>query len=164
MVHTPEQAEAFISQLGPDPLVGPSGPARKRFIDAMTRTTTPIGVALMNQKIVGGIGNVYRAELLFRHRLNPFTPSSQLPAELLAELWRDWALLLRRGVKTGVMVTRDDLSAGQRQRALGDSALRHFVYHRAGLACYRCGEKVAVSIVATRKLYFCPGCQDQPSR
>lgn len=158
-VMTPEEASQWASTLGPDPLVGEDGPNRDRFIERMSKTSTPVGVALMNQKIVSGIGNVYRAELLFRHRVDPFVPARSLSAEQLGRLWDDWGVLLRRGVTSGVMVTRDDLSPAGAKKALRSRKLRHFVYKREGEACVVCGFEVVMAPMQARKLYYCPHCQ-----
>jgi formamidopyrimidine-DNA glycosylase len=82
-----------------------------------------------------------------------------VPAETARELWRDWVGLLEDGVRTGVMVTRADLTPAQRRRAVRTRALRHAVYGRAGEPCLRCGATVALAEMAGRKLYWCPGCQ-----
>lgn len=161
-VISPEQAGALIDQLGPDPLVDSPGRGMRRFVDRMRSTRTPIALALMNQKLVSGIGNVYRAELLFRHRLDPFAPANTLPDDTLEELWKDWTVLLKSGVKTGVMVTRSDLTAAQSKRALRESRLRHYVYKRQGKDCLVCGEPVQLTEMAARKLYWCPRCQTGP--
>ncbi len=70
----------------------------------------------MDQAVVSGIGNVYRAELLFRARLNPHTPGRDVPEETVRALWRDWVRLLAIGVETGQMMTMDDLSPEQYAR------------------------------------------------
>lgn len=155
---SPDEADAIAAQLGPDPLVDSPRLGLQRFVARMD-TSAPVALALMNQKIVSGIGNVYRAELLFRHRLDPFVPSRDLSPETLSALWKDWTGLLRHGVKTGVMVTRSDLTPAQARRAIRESRLRHFVYKRDGKACLVCGEKVVMVEAAARKLYYCPTCQ-----
>ncbi len=150
-----------IDGLGPDPLVEPDG--GRRFADLLARTRTPVAQALMNQKIVAGIGNVYRAEMLFRARLNPFQPANTLDAEIVRQLWEDWTKLLNIGVETGQMLTMDGLTGKDYQRALAHRADRHWVYHRTGQPCRECGSPIAMDIVATRKLYFCPSCQGASS-
>ena len=155
----PGDASELASTLGPDPLVGSDTVNRQRFIERMAKTSTPVGIALMNQKIVSGIGNVYRAELLFRHRLDPFQPARSLSTEQLEALWDDWGVLLRRGVKTGVMVTRDDLTPAGAKKALRARAFRHFVYKREGEPCLVCGHHVVMAPMQARKLYYCPHCQ-----
>ena len=162
-VLSPEQAGQVIDRLGPDPLVDTPARGLRRFRQRMNQTRTPISVALMNQQLVSGIGNVYRAELLFRHRLDPFVPASALSDDILASVWKDWTVLLKAGVKTGVMVTRNDLTPSQAKRALREARLRHYVYKRHGKPCLVCNEPVQLTEIAGRKLYWCGSCQVEPS-
>lgn len=156
-VLSPTGVERVRNDLGPDPLVDKGGEAR--FIERCRSTSTPIGRALMNQKIVAGIGNVYRAEMLFRARLSPFAVTKTLPDETLRELWRDWVKLLGIGVKTGQMLTIDGMSAAQKRAALANRDDRHWVYRRAGEPCRECGTNIVMEMMEARKLYFCPQCQ-----
>jgi endonuclease VIII len=156
---SPEEASAIEQRLGPDPLVDADHLGGEEFAARMAKTSTPVALALMNQNIVSGIGNVYRAEILFRHRLDPFSPSKNLTDETLGALWDDWSHLLQEGVKTGVMMTRDDLDEEGRKLALGQKGHRHYVYGRAGEPCRVCGRSVELVVAAARKLYFCPSCQ-----
>ncbi len=158
-VLTPEEVAAVIARLGPDPLVDDSQAAEDRFTEVVRRKPTPIGILLMDQSVVSGIGNVYRAELLYRARLNPHTPGKNVPEETVRALWKDWSHLLRIGVQTGIMITMDDLSDDDYAKALASRDDRHWVYHRAGLPCRTCGTHIVLEIAATRKLYWCPKCQ-----
>ncbi|MBS2085493.1 hypothetical protein KCH33_26190, partial [Klebsiella pneumoniae] len=81
----------------------------ERFAATVRRKPTAIGLLLMDQAVVSGIGNVYRAEILFRARQNPHTPGREVPEETVREMWRDWVRLLSIGVETGQMMTMDDL-------------------------------------------------------
>ena len=155
----PGEVQQVLERLGPDPLVDPPKHGERRFIERASKTSRPIALVLMDQEIIAGIGNVYRAELLFRARLNPFTPANQLPTEVLAALWRDWSKLLRIGVETGQMMTIDRLGPKRWAQAMASRDERHWVYHRAGLPCRRCGTPIQVQELATRKLYWCPVCQ-----
>jgi endonuclease-8 len=154
-----DEAEALIESLGPDPMVGPRAKSQARFVERMRSTSTPIALALMNQKLVAGIGNVYRAELLFRHRLDPFAPANTLSDDTLVGLWKDWTKLLADGIKTGVMRTRNDLTPAQFNKSLSDSHIRYFVYKRNSQPCRVCGTPISLSELGGRKLYFCPSCQ-----
>lgn len=154
-----EEATTIETRLGPDPLVDSRDAGLGEFVRRVKKTATPIGLALMNQNIVSGIGNVYRAEILFRHRLDPFTPAKNLDEGTITALWDDWAALLEDGVATGVMMTRDDLDEEGRHIALTHNDHRYFVYGRAGQACRVCGSEVSMVLAQARKLYFCPSCQ-----
>jgi len=156
VVLTPDQVDAAIAKLGPDPLVDLSPAAEERFVSVVRRKPTPIARLLMDQTVVSGIGNVYRAELLFRARLNPFTPGRLIADELVRELWRDWKYLLSTGVQTGQMLTMDGLSGVAYKKALTRRADRHWVYHRTGLPCRVCGTNIVMEELGGRKLYWCP--------
>ena len=155
-VLTPDEVQVAIDKLGPDPLVDDPVLAEERFLAVVLRKPTPICLLLMDQSVVSGIGNVYRAELLFRARLNPFIPGRDLPEETIRALWRDWDHLLRVGVATGQMMTMDGLSPEAYDGAMASRSDRHWVYHRTGLPCRVCGTPIAMQEIGGRKLYWCP--------
>jgi len=111
---------------------------------------------LMDQSVVSGIGNVYRAELLFRARLDPHMPGKEVPEETVRALWKDWTKLLKIGVQTGQMLTMDGLGKKQYAAALAHREDRHWVYHRTGEPCRVCGTPIVMEMAAGRKLYYCP--------
>ncbi|WP_298872459.1 DNA-formamidopyrimidine glycosylase family protein [uncultured Microbacterium sp.] len=158
-LQSPDEVAATIAKLGPDPLVDDVAEGEERFTAVVRKKPTPIGLLLMDQSVVSGIGNVYRAELLFRARQNPHTPGREVPEEVVRDLWRDWARLLPIGVETGQMMTMDDLDPEAYRRAMAHRDDRHWVYHRAGLPCRVCGTTVLMEEAAGRKLYWCPRCQ-----
>jgi endonuclease VIII len=146
---------AVVRRLGPDPLnPDPAGLEALKFVAKVKTSRTPIGASLMNQAVISGIGNVYRAELLFRAGLNPKTPGERLSEDQLLAIWDDAVKLMRVGVRKGVMLTRDEYLTG---RVLKDD--RYFVYKREGLPCRVCSKKIVVEEFLARKLYFCPSCQ-----
>jgi endonuclease-8 len=155
-VLTPDRVQAVMDKLGPDPLVDDPTLAEERFLAVVRRKPTPIGLLLMDQSVVSGIGNVYRAELLFRARLNPHIPGRDLSEETIRALWRDWDHLLRVGVATGQMMTMDGLSPEAYDGAMASRSDRHWVYHRTGLPCRVCGTPIVMEEVGGRKLYWCP--------
>jgi endonuclease-8 len=154
------QVAAVIAKAGPDPLLETTAKARKaaeeRFTAAIRKKPTPIGLLLMDQSVVSGIGNVYRAELLFRARLNPHTPGKLVPEDIVRALWKDWTKLLTIGVESGQMMTMDKLSKADYQKALAKRDDRHWVYKREGLPCRVCGTNIVMEIMGGRKLYWCP--------
>jgi endonuclease-8 len=155
----PEEVQIVLAKLGPDPLVDDGGVGEARFVTTVAKKPTPIGLLLMDQSVVSGIGNVYRAELLFRARLNPHTPGKLVPAELVRALWADWSYLLGIGVETGQMMTMDNLDGDDYARALASRDDRHWVYHRDGKPCRVCGTPIVMELAAARKLYYCAHCQ-----
>ncbi|WP_295845182.1 Fpg/Nei family DNA glycosylase [uncultured Microbacterium sp.] len=159
VLQTPDEVQATIAKLGPDPLVDDLAEGEERFTATVRKKPTPIGLLLMDQAVVSGIGNVYRAELLFRARQNPHTPGRDVPEEVVRGIWRDWATLLPIGVETGQMMTMDGLDPAAYRRAMARRADRHWVYHREGLPCRVCGTAIVMEEAAGRKLYWCPKCQ-----
>ncbi len=112
----PTEVAAAVARLGPDPAgEGPAG--RDAMIERLTTRNVAVGQLLMDQSVVAGIGNIYRAELLFRARLDPHTPGRRVPREVAGALWDDWAVLLAEGIRTGVILTRD-LSPAEHAAAL----------------------------------------------
>jgi formamidopyrimidine-DNA glycosylase len=147
-VQTAEQVQATIAKLGPDPLVDDPAEGEERFVTTVRKKGVPIALLLMDQAVVSGIGNVYRAELLFRARQNPFTPGKEVREEVVRALWRDWVHLLGIGYETGLMYTMDDESGG--------GVPEHWVYKRTGEPCLVCGTEIAMQELGGRKLYWCP--------
>lgn len=149
---TKEQYLQVLSRLGPDPL-DPKADGQ-RFIDKVARSGVSIGQLLMDQSVISGIGNVYRAELLFRANQNPHTPGKLVPRDVVDAIWLDAVTLMPLGVKTGFMLTREGFLTAKTNK---DE--RYYVYKREGLACRECGNSISIALMATRKLYFCSQCQ-----
>lgn len=156
-VLTPPEMAEVRSKLGPDPLNPDAQPAD--FYSAARRTSRPIGVVLMDQKAISGVGNIFRAESLYRCQIDPFTPAKELSQEQLQALWEDNRKLLEIGVRVGRIITTDpeDRPGISEEEAWPEHA--NYVYQRQGSPCFRCGAILALAEVAARKLYWCPGCQ-----
>jgi endonuclease VIII len=155
----PQQVQAVIDRLGPDPINDSSHEAEQKFVHAVLKKQSPIALLLMDQSIISGIGNVYRAEMLFRAGLNPHTPGKRVPSDTVVSLWQDWVYLLQLGVATGQMMTMDGLDDEAQAKAMASRADRHWVYKREGLPCRVCGTHIVMETMAARKLYWCPNCQ-----
>jgi len=146
----------ILARLGPDPLnPNPRGREFRRFQDRVLLSASPIALLLMNQDVISGIGNVYRAELLFRAKIEPHTPGNRLTKEQVVALWKDSVRLMRVGEQTGFMITRERLFAKHPSK---DD--RNYVYKREGQACRICGTSVSIELMASRKLYWCAKCQN----
>jgi endonuclease-8/formamidopyrimidine-DNA glycosylase len=151
--------QQVIDRLGPDPLIDDAEVGEERMLERIRRRRVPIGLLLMDQSVLAGVGNVYRAEILFRARLDPHALGASLPEDVIRGLWRDWRYLLGVGVDTGQMLTMDGLDEEARRLALRNRADRHWVYKREGLPCRVCGAHIVMELAAARKLYYCPSCQ-----
>ena len=149
----PAEAAAVVTRLGPDPLrPDPGDEGQERFVAAVRRSRVTIGALLMDQSVLAGVGNIYRAELLYRARVHPLRAGESLAARTLRGIWRDAVVLMADGVATGRIVTTDPADRV-------DPEDRWYVYHRDGRPCLRCGARVAVDDLAGRRVYWCPGCQ-----
>lgn len=148
------EAAAIQAKLGPDPLGRAGG--ETEFVSRIRSSARPVGVLLMEQNIVAGIGNVYRAELLFRSKLDPMLPGKQLSIDQARALWADAVVLLMRGVADGQIITTEPVDRDQS----GDV---HYVYKRNGLACLVCGGTLLGKELAGRNLFYCPSCQPAQS-
>lgn len=154
---TEAEAAAVLARLGPDPLR--NLPAdRGRFVAGIRARKTPIAALLMDQKVIAGVGNAYRAEVLFRQRLDPMLPGSSLPQEAAELLWDDTAAVMSDGVRDGRIITTAPVHWGE-GAALPAGNDAHYVYKRQGLPCRVCAVPVALAGLGGRKLYWCPGCQ-----
>jgi endonuclease-8 len=156
-VYTQAQWERLLERLGPDPL---NGDAPDRALAKIAKSKKPIAALLMEQDVMAGIGNIYRAELLFRARQSPFTLGKDVAPAVVKAMWKDALPLMRAGMVDRRIVTtrakdRPTKKAGQ---ALKEEA--HYVYRRQGKPCFVCGTKVLKQEnFAGRNLYWCPMCQ-----
>lgn len=140
----------LVRRLGPDPLRADADP--QRFLDGLGRRRKSIAAALMDQSLLAGVGNVYRAEILFLEGLHPHRPANDLTTAEAESLWGTTARALEVGVRLGRIVTTDL----ERPREVP----RHrklWVYKRR--ECARCGHPVTREPLEGRTLYWCPSCQ-----
>lgn len=154
---TAAEAAAVLARLGPDPLHNRPGD-RDEFIRRLRRRKTAVALLMMDQSVLAGVGNIYRAEVLFRQAVDPWTPGSGIDAETAGRLWDDTVVTMSDGVRDGrIVTTPSTLWTGG--GVMAPDADAHFVYKRQGLPCRACGTLVGVTEIGARKLYWCPGCQ-----
>lgn len=134
-----------LARLGPDLLDPDFDPARAAEQMAERASARPLGEALLDQRLVAGIGNVLKSEALWEARVSPFAPVGSLEPGALAAL-----------LSTGRELMQDSVEGGQRAT---------HVYRKAGRPCDRCGTKLerAPQGDGNRLTYWCPGCQPQRS-
>jgi endonuclease-8 len=143
--------------LGPDPIHEDSDPelAWKKI----KKSSRSIASLLMNQAVIAGIGNVYRAEVLFMTGTDPFIPGSQVTREKFDSIWSLSRELLRDGSKDGKIKTV------AREHLTGDEVQWHgcaqysYAYKRTGVPCRICSTKIEHDEIDGRVLYWCPSCQ-----
>jgi endonuclease-8 len=122
----------------------------------------PIGDLLMDQEVLSGIGNVYRAEVLFRSRIHPLRPGRTLRRAQFQAIWDDLVTLMAEGVRTGRI---DTVRPEHTPEAMGRPARKDdhggevYVYRRQGQPCHVCGALVRTEELAGRNSFWCPRCQ-----
>ncbi|HEX8400027.1 MAG TPA: DNA-formamidopyrimidine glycosylase family protein [Pyrinomonadaceae bacterium] len=174
----PYEQIPILSELGKDVLPYTGDFDREDFIQrlfAPENLPETIGAALLNQRIVAGIGNYLRAEILFNCRINPWREVGELATkeiECLTYTIPHFAVLAyKTGGRTVTGAERDRLSTepGLAYRPGTDWGARHYVFRRTNLPCLMCGEKIRQKRQITytdderektRIIYFCPNCQN----
>ncbi|MHC9293967.1 Fpg/Nei family DNA glycosylase [Mycobacterium sp. LTG2003] len=145
-----------VAKLGPDPLRPDADPALA--CKRITKSRRPIGALLMDQAVIAGVGNVYRSELLFRHRLDPHLPGTRLDQAEFDAMWTDLVELMKVGVRRGkIVVVRPEHDHGAPSYRTGRP--RTYVYRRAGEPCRVCATPVRTAELEGRNLFWCPTCQ-----
>jgi endonuclease-8 len=155
-----EQHDLVVGRLGPDPLRPDADPmvAWARI----SKSGRAIGDLLMDQTVLAGVGNVYRAEILFRHRIHPLRPGRTLRVGQFRGIWDDLVVLMGEGVQTGRI---DTVRPEHTPEAMGrpprkdDHGGEVYVYRRAGQPCLVCGTRVRTEELVGRNLFWCPHCQ-----
>lgn len=153
-----DDVKSITSKLGPDPLH--TGANSDDAWSKIAKSKKSIASLLMNQSVIAGIGNVYRAELLFLARCNPYTLGNELQRETFDTIWTDAVRLLHEGAKDGMIRTVDPRYYYEYE--IVDEKYRQqgsYVYKRTGCDCRICGDIVKSANVDGRTLYWCPTCQ-----
>jgi len=157
---TQEQIDQIMSKAGPDPLREQQDPDRAWA--KIHRSGKAIGALLMDQHVLSGVGNVYRAELLYRHKVHPLRPGNTLRKSQWDAMWTDLCGLMAQGVVSGRIDTvrhEHTPEAMGRPPRVDDHGGEVYVYRRAGMDCLVCGSHVRTAVLEGRNLFWCPRCQ-----
>jgi endonuclease VIII len=155
-----QRRDAIVGTIGPDPLRPDADPMLAWH--RISRSHRPIGDLLMDQEVLAGVGNVYRAEILFRHRMHPLRPGRTLRVSQFRAIWEDLVDLMATGVQTGridTVRTEHTPEAMGRSPRVDDHGGEVYVYRRAGQACHVCGSRIRTETLQGRNLFWCPRCQ-----
>ncbi|MFC6153539.1 Fpg/Nei family DNA glycosylase [Nocardioides yefusunii] len=161
----PARVAEVMATLGPDPL-RPDGDVAQVWAK-VRRSSRTIGDLLMDQTVIAGVGNVYRAEVLFRHRIHPLVPGKELTREQFVAIWDDLVMLMTEGVATGRI---DTVRPEHTPEAMGRDARKDdhggevYVYRRTDMSCHVCGTPVSASVLMGRNLFWCSECQPESLR
>jgi endonuclease VIII len=157
---TRTERDVVVARSGPDPLREDAAPGVAW--DRIRRSKAPIGALLMDQTVVAGVGNVYRAEVLFRHRIDPYRPGNTMRVGQWRAMWDDLVVLMQEGVRTGRIDTVRDVHTPEamgRPPRRDDHGGEVYVYRRNGMPCHVCGRSVRTAELQGRNLFWCSHCQ-----
>jgi endonuclease-8 len=152
-----EARQQDLRAMGPD-LLGETFDEDEALGRVRKHGDEAIADVLLNQRVVAGIGNVYKSEVLFIRRINPFTVARDVGEQQLREALRTARTLLQANVTSLGGITT---YIGFRRGRGGDESERRYVYGRAGKPCRRCGTAIRVQAQGphARLTYWCPHCQ-----
>jgi endonuclease-8 len=159
-LYGPEERSAMLRKLGPDPLRSDADPElawRK-----ISKSSLSIAELLMEQSVLSGVGNVYRAEVLFRAGLDPYVAGRDLTRAQWDGIWADLVDLMAVGTDVGRIDTvrpAHTPEAMGRQPRKDDHGGEVYAYRRNGQPCLVCETPIATAGVRDRNLFWCPGCQ-----
>ncbi|GAB2967981.1 Fpg/Nei family DNA glycosylase [Nocardioides montaniterrae] len=157
---TAAERDAVVARSGPDPLRPDADPDRAWA--RIGRSASPIGTLLMDQTVLAGVGNVYRAEVLFRHRIHPLRPGRTLRKAQWQAMWDDLVVLMAEGVRTGridTVLPEHTPEAMGRPPRVDDHGGEVYVYRRTSQPCHVCQRPVRTEVLGGRNLFWCSRCQ-----
>jgi formamidopyrimidine-DNA glycosylase len=151
----PSEVDTYIdARLGPEPLEDKY--KAKHLADKLATRRAPIKAAILDQRTVAGVGNIYADEALWRAQVHPLTPANELSTDEVKAVYKGIRAALQAGVRRQGSTLRDyqlpDGSSGTAQD-------RFKVYGRAGKPCERCGTPIDKIRAAGRGTWYCPSCQ-----
>ncbi|MFF7181498.1 DNA-formamidopyrimidine glycosylase family protein [Streptomyces sp. NPDC008121] len=157
---TDGEKHAIHDRLGPDPLR--TGDDPDKAWRRISRSRTTIAALLMDQKVIAGVGNVYRAEVLFRHGIDPYRAGKDIERREWDAMWTDLVALMREGVRHNRIDTvrpEHTPEAMGRPPRVDDHGGEVYVYRRALMPCHICATDIRTAGLAARNLFWCPTCQ-----
>jgi endonuclease VIII len=150
-----DDRDRIVARLGPDPLRADADGGR--FVERVVRSSARIGTLIMDQSVIAGVGNAFRAEGLFVAGIHPERRGRDLGSGVAAELWGTLRRLLQAGVRSGRIIT---VPAAERADGFADPGAYsddRYVYRRQ--FCRRCGTEIQHWPLQGRVAYACPRCQ-----
>ena len=148
---------AIQNRLGQDPLHTDAD--KEKVWEKIKKSSKSIGALLMDQSVIAGIGNVYRAEILFLANLSPFVSGKQVSRESFDQIWNDSVRLLNIGAIDGrIMTVSAEHMTGEEVKVHGCAQLS-YAYKQTGSPCRICKTSISQQEMAGRQLYWCSTCQ-----
>lgn len=149
-----DELKQLVNRLGPDPLRSDSRP--HRFQSAVRKSAKPIGNLLLDQKVIAGIGNIYRTEILFMLGIHPSRRGCELTVREIGKIWNLSKKLLKIGVKYNAIITAAPDEVGKPRRDM-EKEERILLYKKE--LCPKCGTPVTLMNMLNRKVFVCNQCQ-----
>lgn len=146
----PAEIAALTKRIGPDVLRKDADP--DLAFNRIAKSKVAIGQLLMDQSVIGGIGNIYRTEILWRQNLHPLTTVKQISRTMFDQLWADSVHLLEIGVKNNAIITVDRV-----KKSRSKYGERVNIFDKP--TCLTCNRKITKIQIATRRIFACEACQ-----
>jgi formamidopyrimidine-DNA glycosylase len=147
--------DELLAKVGLEPLTASEAEFRSKVSTRRAR----IKALLLDQHVLGGMGNIYTDESLWRARIHPKRLGANLSVDEIHRLYRAMRQVLSEAIASRGSSISDFVDS---YGLPGDFQRRHRVYDREGLKCFRCGARIKREVVAGRSSYFCPRCQTSP--
>jgi endonuclease-8 len=158
-IYSQEMWETLLKRLGPDPL---NGDGAEKFVERVKKSKKTIGELLMDQSVAAGVGNIFRAELLYRAKQSPFVAGREVEENTLRSIWKEAGVLMKAGmIDRRIVTTKPKDRPHKTGPVLKEEA--HYVYRRQGRPCFVSGTKILTKVMAGRNLFWCPVCQAEAS-
>jgi endonuclease VIII len=146
----PAELAALTQRIGPDVLRKDAKP--DLAFARIAKSKTSIGQLLMDQAVIGGIGNIYRTEILWRQGVHPLTPGKDISRDVFDQLWADSVHLLEIGVKNNAIITVDGV-----KKSRSKYGERVNIFNKP--ECPKCAGEILKFEIAKRRAFMCGFCQ-----
>jgi formamidopyrimidine-DNA glycosylase len=154
----PSEVDMYVdARVGAEPLA--DAYKAKHLAEELAGRRAPVKAAILDQRTVAGVGNIYADEALWRAKLHPLRTADTLSEEEIRRLYRSIRAVLRQGVEHRGSSFSDYVGADGEP---GANAERLKAYRRTGEPCFRCGRPISRIVVGQRGTHFCPHCQRAP--
>jgi endonuclease VIII len=146
----PAERAALVTRIGPDVLRKDADP--DQAFQRISKSKAPIGLLLMDQSVLAGIGNIYRSEILWRCQVSPHVPGKSIDRATFDMMWADAVALLEIGVRNNAIITVDGVAKSKSR--YGE---RVNIFNKPH--CPRCHGEITRFEMATRRAFYCATCQ-----
>lgn len=146
----------WLKNVGADPFAFAEEDTENKLWIKSRKSALPIKNWLLDQKNIGGIGNIYASEILFRAKVHPLKRTAKITKDEWSRIFKHIPLVLLDSIESGGTTLKDYLRPSGEKGAFQN---RLQVYDRAGESCLACNTKVVAKVLSGRSTYWCPRCQ-----